>query len=59
MGHSGLARNSFWSQGDVLSTSWSAATATDNALEFGTAISMHDCLEMATMIDFRLDLRLF
>jgi hypothetical protein len=59
MGHSGLARNGFWSEGDVLSTSWSAATATDTALEFETAISMHECLEIATMIDLRLDLRLF
>jgi hypothetical protein len=58
MGHSVFARNGFSSQGYVLSTSWSAATATDTALEFGTAISMNEFLEMATMIDLKLDLRL-
>jgi hypothetical protein len=58
MGHSVFARNGFLSQGYVLSTSWSAATATHTALEFGTVISMKECLEMATMMDLNLDLRL-
>jgi hypothetical protein len=31
---------------------------TDTVLEFGTAISMNECLEMATMIDLKLDLGL-
>jgi hypothetical protein len=53
-----FARNDFWSEGYVLSTSWSAATATNTALEFGTAISMNKCLEMATIIDLQLDLSL-
>jgi len=58
MGHSVFARNGFCSQGYVLSTSRSAVTATDTALEFGTAISMNEFLEIATMIDLKLDLRL-
>jgi len=58
MGHSVFARDDFWSQGYVLSTSWSAATATDTTLEFGTGISKNECLEMATMTDLKLELRL-
>jgi len=58
MEHSVFARDGFWSQGYVLSTSWSAATETDTALEFGTIISMNECLEMATMIDLKIELRL-